>query len=55
MSFVAPAEHDEVACALAVLLLSDAGVQVDTAMIEKVGRFDHGFLCVGPQGHQQHC
>lgn len=37
MSFATPAEHDEVACALAVLLLADAGVKVDSAMIEKVG------------------
>ncbi|KAK8808860.1 hypothetical protein WA588_004501 [Blastocystis sp. NMH] len=36
MAFVAPAEHDEVVCSLATLLLADAGVKVDTAMIEKV-------------------
>ena len=35
MAFVAPAEHDEVVCSLATLLLADAGVKVDTAMIEK--------------------
>ena len=40
MSFATPAEHDEVACALAVLLLADAGVKVDTAMIDKVWSFD---------------
>ncbi|KAK8799232.1 hypothetical protein WA171_006085 [Blastocystis sp. BT1] len=36
MAFVAPAEHDEVVCALATLLLADGGVKVETAMIEKV-------------------
>ena len=55
MSFVAPAEHDEVACALAVLLLADAGVKVDTAMIDKVWSFKVGSYCIGPQGYQQHC
>ena len=54
MSFVAPAEHDEVACALAVLLLADAGVKVDTTMIEKVRVFCGSFIFLGPQGHQQH-
>lgn len=44
MSFATPAEHDEVACALAVLLLADAGVKVDTAMIEKVRAFCGMFL-----------
>ena len=38
MAFVAPAEHDEVVCSLATVLLADAGVKVETAMIEKVGR-----------------
>ena len=37
MAFIAPAEHDEVVCALATLLLADSGVKVETAMIEKVG------------------
>lgn len=55
MSFVAPAEHDEVACALAVLLLADAGVKVDTAMIDKVWSFTVDYYCIGPQGYQQHC
>ena len=36
MSFVTPAEHDEVACTLATLLLADSGVNVDVAGIEKV-------------------
>ena len=40
MAFVAPAEHDEVVCALATLLLADSGVKVETAMIEKVGLFE---------------
>ena len=55
MSFATPAEHDEVACALAVLLLADAGVKVDTTMIEKVRVFCGRFILLGPQGYQQHC
>ena len=47
MSFATPAEHDEVACALAVLLLADAGVKVDTAMIDKVWSFDSFSYCIG--------
>ena len=55
MSFATPAEHDEVACALSVLLLADAGVKVDSAMIEKVGNYRGIFSMIGPQGYQQHC
>ena len=40
MSFVAPAEHDEVVCSLACLILADAGVTVNTENIDKVGRSD---------------
>ena len=47
MSFATPAEHDDVACALAVLLLADAGVKVDTAMIDKVWSFDSVSYCIG--------
>jgi hypothetical protein len=48
MSFIAPAEHDEVVCALATLLLADAGVKVDTANIEKVFHFNYVFILVAP-------
>ena len=54
MAFVAPAEHDEVVCSLATVLLADAGVKVDTAMIEKVGRANPPRKRLGHQGHQQH-
>ncbi|KAK8816125.1 60s acidic ribosomal protein [Blastocystis sp. ATCC 50177/Nand II] len=36
MSFVAPAEHDEVVCSLACLILADAGVTVNTENIDKL-------------------
>ena len=52
MSFVAPSEHDEVACALATLLLSDAGVKVDSAMIEKVSDLIIADDFVGSKGYR---
>ena len=55
MSFVNPAEHDEVVCSLACLILADAGVQVNTENIEKVNRSEADSDCIAPQGHQQHC
>ena len=55
MSFVAPAEHDEVVCSLACLILADAGVTVNTENIDKVGRSEGDSNVVAPQGHQQHC
>ena len=54
MAFVNAAERDEVACALATLLLADGGVKVDTAMIEKVGHGKLFILFVGPQDRQYH-
>lgn len=54
MAFVNAAERDEVACALATLMLADGGVKVDTAMIEKVGSGNQLILLVGPQGRQRH-
>ena len=55
MSFVNPAEHDEVVCSLACLILADAGVQVNTENIEKVGDSFPVSDVLAPQGHQQHC
>lgn len=54
MAFVNAAERDEVACALATLMLADGGVKVDTAMIEKVGFGNQLDLLVGPQDRQRH-
>ena len=55
MSFVTPAEHDEVACTLATLLLADSGVNVDVAGIEKVGDDLFADYALGAQGYQYHC
>lgn len=55
MSFVNPAEHDEVVCSLACLILADAGVQVNTENIEKVDDSFPVSNVLAPQGHQQHC
>ena len=54
MSFVAPAEHDEVVCSLACLILADAGVTVNTENIDKVCFQRAHSDVVAPQGHQQH-
>ena len=54
MAFVNAAERDEVACALATLLLADVGVKVDTTMIEKVGLRKLFILFVGPQDCRYH-
>lgn len=54
MSFVSPAEHDEVVCSLACLILADAGVTVNTENIDKVCFQSAYSDAVAPQGHQQH-
>ena len=54
MSFVAPAEHDEVVCSLACLILADAGVTVNTENIDKVCFQSAYSDAVAPLGHQQH-
>lgn len=55
MSFVSAAEHDEVACTLATLILADSGVKVDVAGIEKVGVYLCGNNITALEGYQHHC